>query len=58
MVERSQVVVHEGDEPDSIVHLLDPDVLTGAGLTEVDLALAQADPPTLGDGAVVPRLLE
>ncbi len=39
MIEESQVVVHEGDEPDFIAHLLDTDVLPGEDLTEVDFAL-------------------
>jgi len=32
MIEESKAVVHEGDEPDSIAHLLDPHVLTGEAL--------------------------
>jgi hypothetical protein len=60
VVEEAQVVVHEGDEPDSIAHLLDSHVLTGEGLAQVDLALAEADAPAVGDRdrAVVERIVE
>jgi len=43
MIEESQVIFHEGDEPDSIAHLFDADVLSGEDLAETDLALADAD---------------
>lgn len=60
MVEVAQVVVHEGDEPDFIAHLLDSHVLSGEHLTEVDLSLIEADATAVGDGdgAVVKRVLE
>ncbi len=52
--------MHEGDEPDFIAHLLYPHVLASEDGAEVDLAPAQADPATVGDGhgAVVKRVLE
>lgn len=60
MIEESQVVVHEGDEPNSIAHLLDADVLAGEHLTQVDFALAEADTAAMGDGdrAVMKRVLK
>ena len=58
MIEESQVVVHEGDEPDFIAHLLDPHVLPGEHLTEVDLLFADANAAAVGDGSVVKRVLE
>jgi hypothetical protein len=50
----------KGDEPNSIAHLLDADVLAGEHLTQVDLALADADAAAMSDGdrAVLKRVLE
>jgi hypothetical protein len=50
VIEESQVVVHEGEEPDFIAHLLDTDVLAGEDQTEIDLSLAETDPAAVGDG--------
>ena len=52
--------MHEGYEPDSIADFLDPDVLTGEGLAEVDLALAEANAPAVSDGhgSIVEGILE
>ena len=57
---RSQVVLHEGDEPDSIAHLLDAYVLAGEDQTQVDLAFAEANAAAMGDSdrAVVKWVLE
>jgi hypothetical protein len=57
VIEKSQVVVHEGDEPDFIGRGLDAYVLSSEDLTEVDLALAQANTAAMsdGDGSVVKR---
>jgi hypothetical protein len=41
MIEESQVVMHEGDQPNFIGDLLDADVLPREDLTEVYLSLAQ-----------------
>jgi hypothetical protein len=43
VVEVSQVVVHEADEPDALVGLPDADLLAGEDRAEVDLALFVAD---------------
>ena len=55
MIEESQVILHEGDEPDFIAHLLDAHVLTREDRTEVDLAFAKADAAAVsdGDGAIM-----
>ena len=60
MVEVAQVVVHEGDEPDFIAHLLDSQVLSGEHLTDVDLSLIEANATAMsdGNGAIVKRVLE
>jgi hypothetical protein len=60
VIEESKVVLHEGDEPNPVAHLLDADVLPGEHLTQVDFALAEADTAAMGDGdrAVVKRVLE
>jgi hypothetical protein len=59
VIEEAQVVMHEADQPYSIAHFLDTDVLSGE-LAEVDLALAKADAPAVGnrDGSVMKRILE
>jgi hypothetical protein len=38
VIEETQVVVHEGDEPHIIAHLLDADILAGEHGAEIDLA--------------------
>jgi hypothetical protein len=60
VIEESQVVVHEGDEPEFVAHLLDPHVLPGEHLTEVDLSFADANAAEVGDGdgSVVKGVLE
>jgi hypothetical protein len=45
VVEIPQVVLHEGDQPDVLAHLRDPDVLAGEDLTEIDLAPVEAEAP-------------
>jgi hypothetical protein len=52
--------MHKGDEPNTLVDLLDADVLPGEDRAEVNLALAKADAATMGDrdGAVVQRVSE
>ena len=42
MIEVSEIVLHEGDEPDLVVDLLDADVLTGEDGGEVDFLPADA----------------
>ena len=60
VVEVSQIVVHEGDEPDSVVGLADADILAGEDGTEIDLSLFVADAAAGGDGhgLVVERIIE
>lgn len=60
MIKVAQIAVHEGDEPDFIAHLLNPHVLSGEHLTEVDLSLVEADAGALGDGdgAIVKRVVK
>jgi hypothetical protein len=50
VIEEPQFVVHEGDEPDFIAHLLDAHVLAGEDGAQVDLALAKADTTAVGHG--------
>ena len=52
--------MHEADEPDVLVGLLDADGLSGEHGTEIDLALLVADTPAGGDddGLVVKRIIE
>ena len=50
IVEVAEIVVHEGDEPDPVAHLLHPDVLAGKDLTQIDLPALVADPAAVGDG--------
>jgi hypothetical protein len=41
--------VHESDEPDALVDLLDAHVLAGEHGAEIDLAPAKANAPAVGD---------
>jgi hypothetical protein len=52
VVEVAEIVVHEGNEPDVLGDLLDPDILAGKDLTEVDLPALVADPAAVGEVAV------
>jgi hypothetical protein len=60
VIEESQVVLHEGDQPDAVTDLLDADVLPSEDLAQVDFALAKANAAAMGDGdgPVVKRVLE
>ena len=60
VVEISQIVVHEGDEPNVLVGLFDSDRLAGEDGTEVDLPALEADAAAGGDGdgLVVERIIE
>ena len=49
IVEIAQVVMHEGDEPDVLVDLLDADLLSPKHLTDVNFAALIADPAAGGD---------
>jgi hypothetical protein len=42
VIEETQVVVHERDEPDITAHLLDADILAGEHGAEIDLAFQAA----------------
>jgi len=54
VVEVSQIVVHEGDEPDVLVGLFDSDGLTGEDGTEIDFAAPEADAAAGGDEDIIP----
>ncbi|MGD0331792.1 MAG: hypothetical protein ABSA90_00900 [Xanthobacteraceae bacterium] len=43
MVEVSEIIVDEGDEPDVVADLFDADVLTGEYGTEIDFLPIEAD---------------
>ena len=60
MIKISQVVLHEADQPDSVAHLLDADVLPREDAAEIDLSPIEADPPAVrdSDGFVVERIVE
>ncbi|HEY1615292.1 MAG TPA: hypothetical protein VGF97_16545 [Rhizomicrobium sp.] len=60
IVEVSEIVMHEADEPDSVVGLPDADILAGEDGAEIDLALFVADATAGGDGdcLVVERIVE
>jgi hypothetical protein len=50
VVEVSQIVMHEADEPDAVVGLFYADGLTGEDRAEIDLAVFVADAAAGGDG--------
>ena len=60
MIEETEVVLHEADEPDVVADLLDTDVLPGEHGAEVDLLLVEANAPAARhrDGFVVERIVE
>jgi hypothetical protein len=45
LIEKAQVVVHAGHQPDLPVDFFDAGLLTGEYVAEIDLALADADTP-------------
>ena len=47
-IDISQIVLHEGDEPNALVDLLDTEPLTGQHRGDVDLLTVHADAPTGG----------
>jgi hypothetical protein len=49
LIEESQIVCHEGDQPDLVTDLLDANILAGKDTAEVDFAPADADTTTGGD---------
>src|SRR5688500_20207189 len=49
IVKIAQIVVHEGDEPDVLVHLLHPHLLASKHLADVHLAGLVANPAAGGD---------
>ena len=59
-VDISQVVVHEGDEPDAVIDLLDAEALSGEHGGDVDLLSVHADASAAGydDVLVVERIGE
>ena len=50
VVEISQIVVHEGDEPDALAHLTHPHLLAGKHLAEIYFPVLETDPAAVGDG--------
>jgi len=52
IVEESEVVVHEGDEPDLLVDLLDADLPSGEDGAEAHFVANEADSAAAGDGDV------
>lgn len=60
MIEVSEIVVQERDEPDYVVGLLDADVLPGEEGGELDLEPIEAGASAAGDsdGSVVERVVE
>lgn len=59
MIEVSQIVLQEADQPDAVLDFPDPHELSREHGAQVDLALADADAAAAGDahGAVVERVL-
>ena len=45
MVDVSEIVVHEGDEPNFFAHLFNSHLLTGEDGTEIDFLPIEADAP-------------
>ena len=60
MIEVSEIVVHEADEPDFIGDLLDADLLAGEDGAQVDFPAFVTDPAATGDsgGEVMDRIVE
>ena len=60
MVEEAQIILHEADQPDLVLDLLDADLLTGEDRAEVDLLPSEADSAAVrdSDGPVVEGVLE
>ena len=51
MVEVSEIVVHEADEPNVLAHLFDADALAGEDEAEIDFLPIEADAAAGCDGA-------
>jgi hypothetical protein len=60
VIKVSQVVVHEGDEPDAVAHLSHPHQLAVEGLADIYFLPAVTHVATVGDGGApaVKRVLE
>jgi len=50
MVEKAEIVVHEGDEPDFLAHLFDAHLLPGEHCAEINFLPIEADAPARGHG--------
>ena len=59
-IDEAEIVVHEADDPNAVVDLLDAEALTGEHGRDVDALAMQADAATVGDEdvAVVQRVCE
>jgi hypothetical protein len=55
-----QVVVHEADEPNAVVDLLDADLLPSKDVTQIDFAAFEANSAAVGDdhAPIVKRIFE
>jgi hypothetical protein len=60
VVEVAEIIVHEADEPNVLVHLFDSDALAGEDSAEVYFPPIEAGAPARGhgDGLVVERVIE
>ena len=60
MVEVSEIIVHEADEPNVLADLFDADALAGEDGTEIDFLPIEADASACGhgDGLIVERVVE
>ncbi|MBV8810665.1 MAG: hypothetical protein JO033_18510 [Acidobacteriaceae bacterium] len=58
-IDIAEVVIHEADEPDAVINLLDSDCLTGEAGTEINLLAIKTKPSAVGDddGLIVKRVL-
>ena len=60
MIEVTEIIVHEADEPNLVADLFDADALTSEDQAEIDLLPIEADAAACGDGdsLVVERVVE
>src|ERR1700726_2097978 len=60
VIEVTEIVIHEADEPDLLAHLFDAHLLPGEHGAEVDFLPIEADAPACGhrDRLVMERVIE